>query len=153
MKDESDLKYIVRNRKARHDYEIKDTLEAGIELMGSEVKSIRDGKINLADSYATIENGEVVLKNLHINPYDLARDNHSPTRPRRLLVHRREIRKLQAQTQQKGLTLVPLSIYFRKNIVKVELALAAGRKKFDKREAIAKADAVRQIKRAVKKDL
>ena len=153
MKDETDVKYIVRNRKARHDYEIRDTLEAGIELMGSEVKSIRNGKINLADSYATIENGEVVLKNLHINPYDLARDNHSPTRPRRLLVHRREIRKLQAQTQQKGLTLVPLSIYFRRNIVKVELALAAGRKKYDKREAIAKADAVRQIKRAVKKDL
>lgn len=144
---------MARNRKARHDYEIKSTLEAGIELKGSEVKSIRNGKLNLADAYATIEGGDVILKNLHISPYDMASENHDPMRPRRLLLHKKEIRKLIAQTQQKGLTLIPLSIYFKRNIVKIELAIAAGRKKYDKREAIAKADADRMIKRALKKDM
>ena len=153
MKDEAGIKYVARNRKARYDFEIKSTLEAGIELMGSEVKSIRNGKINLADSYALIEGGQVILKNLHISPYQMAAENHDPMRPRRLLLHKKEIRKLVAQTQQKGLTLVPLSIYFRRNIVKIELALAVGRRKYDKREAIAKADADRMIKRALKKDL
>jgi SsrA-binding protein len=153
MKDESGIKYVARNRKARHDYEIRNTVEAGIELMGSEVKSIRNGKVNLADAYAVVESGEVILKNLHISPYSMASENHDPMRPRRLLLHKREIRKLSAQVQQKGFTLIPLSIYFRRNIVKIELATATGRRKYDKREAIAKADADRMIKRALKKDL
>lgn len=152
MKDSADRKYVVRNRKARHDYEIRDTLEAGIELKGSEVKSVREGKINLSDAYATVENGEVILKNLHISPYKMARENHDPIRPRRLLLHKREIRKLAVLTEQRGLTLVPLGIYFKKNLAKVELAVAIGRKKYDKREAIAKAETERRIKRALRED-
>ncbi len=152
MKDSSDIRYVVRNRKARHEYEIKDTYEAGIELKGSEVKSIRDGKINLADAYAVIEGGEIILRNLHISPYKMASENHDPMRPRRLLLHKREIRKLFQLTEQKGLTLIPLGIYFKKNLCKIELAVAVGRKKYDKRQAIAEADAERRIKQALKKD-
>ena len=152
MKENDDRRYVVRNRKARHDFEIKDTYEAGIELRGSEVKSLREGKVNLSDAYATIEAGEVILKNLHISPYKMASDNHEPTRPRRLLLHRREIRKLFAMTEQKGFTLVPLGIYFRKNLAKVELAVAVGRKKYDKRQAIAEADAEKRIKQALRKN-
>ena len=153
VKEADDIKIIARNRKALKDYEIQETFEAGISLLGTEVKSLRDGKINLADAYAIIENGQVILRNLHISPYQMAsHDNHEPTRPRRLLLHRREIRKLKVQTEQKGMTLVPLVIYFKRHLVKVELALGMGRKKYDKREAIAKADAERRMQKAIKRD-
>ena len=152
MKEPADRRYIVRNRKARHDYDIKDTIEAGIELKGSEVKSLRDGKVNISDAYAIVENGQVFLKKLHISPYEMAQDNHEPLRPRRLLLHKREIRKLYIQTEQRGMTLVPLSLYFRKNIAKVELAIAVGRRKYDKRQAKAKSEADRRIKQALRKD-
>ncbi len=146
-------KIIVRNRKARHDYEITATLEAGISLLGSEVKSMREGKANISDAYAEISNGEVLLKNLHISPYKMSSENnHDPLRIRRLLLHKREIRKLKAKTEQKGMTLIPLSIYLKGKVFKIELSLAVGRKKYDKREVIAKADAARRIKSALKKD-
>lgn len=146
-------KIIVRNRKARHDYEITATLEVGISLLGSEVKSMRDGKVNISDAYAEISNGEVLLKNLHISPYKMSSENnHDPLRVRRLLLHKREIRKLKAKTEQKGMTLIPLSIYLKGKIFKIELALAIGRKKYDKRDVIAKADAARKIQTALKKD-
>ncbi len=151
-KEPENVKYIARNRKARHDYEILSTLEAGIELRGSEVKSLREGRVNLSDSYAVVEHGEVILKNLHISPYKMAQENPDPLRPRRLLLHKREIRKLYAQTEQRGRTLVPLSLYFKGKVAKVELAVAIGRRKYDKRQAIAKAEAERKIKRATQKD-
>ncbi|MDH4157821.1 MAG: SsrA-binding protein SmpB [candidate division Zixibacteria bacterium] len=153
MADKEEIRYVVRNRKARHDYEIKSSLEVGIELQGSEVKSIREGKVNLSDAYATVENGEVILKNLHISAYKMARENHDPLRPRRLLLHKREIRKMTIQTEQRGMTLVPLSVYFRGRNVKIELAVAVGRKKYDKRQAIARQEASRRIKKALKRDL
>lgn len=148
MEAEARIKYVARNRKARHDFEIKQTLEAGIELRGSEVKSIRDGKVNLSDAYAIIEKGEVVLKNLHISAYKMTAEALDPVRPRRLLLHRREIRKLAVQTQQKGLTLIPIAIYLKGHLIKVELALAVGRKKYDKRQAIAKTEAEKQMRSA-----
>lgn len=144
---------MARNRKARHDYQILARLEAGIELRGSEVKSIRDGKVNLSDAHAVVEGGEVYLRNLHISPYKMAQESIDPLRPRRLLLHKREIRKLYVQSEQKGLTLIPLSIYFKGKVAKIELAVAAGRKKYDKRQAIAKAEADRRIRRATQKDL
>lgn len=152
MKEPDDIRYIARNRKAKRDYEIKSHLEAGIELKGSEVKSLREGKVNLSDSYAVVENGEVILKNLHISPYKMSQEYQDPLRPRRLLLHKREIRKLFIQTEQKGLTLIPLSIYFKGKVAKIELAIGAGRRKYDKRQAIAKAEADRKIKRAVRKN-
>ncbi len=152
MKDPGDIRYIARNRKARYDYQIISRLEAGIELKGSEVKAIREGKVNLSDAYAVVENGEVILKNLRISPYKMAQENPDPLRPRRLLVHKREIRKLFIQTEQKGLTLIPLSIYFNGKVAKIELAVAAGRRKYDKRQAIAKAEADRRIKRATHRE-
>ncbi|MEA1979667.1 MAG: SsrA-binding protein SmpB [candidate division Zixibacteria bacterium] len=152
MVESTEKKYIVRNKKARHDYEIKDTYEAGISLKGSEVKSLREGKINISDAYALVENGEVVLKNLHISPYKMAQDTLDPIRPRRLLLNKREIRKIKSLTEQKGLTLIPLSLYFSRNLVKIELGVAVGRKKYDKRNAIAKADADRKMKQATKRD-
>lgn len=149
----SDIKIIARNRKARHDYEISQVVEAGIELRGSEVKSLRDGKVNLTDAYAVIESGEVILRNLHITRYPMATDTVlDPDRPRRLLLHAREIRKMVQKIDQKGMTLIPLSIYFKGKLVKVELALAIGRRKYDKREAIAKADAQRRISQATRRD-
>jgi SsrA-binding protein len=153
MKDADKTKIIVRNRKARHDFDIRDTIEAGIELLGCEVKSIRDGRVNISDAYAYIEDGQVFLKNLHISPYAMAADESiDPLRLRRLLLHKREIRKLRVQTEQRGMTLIPLSIYFKGKVAKIELALAVGRKKYDKRQAIAKSEADRKIKRATRKD-
>lgn len=152
--NEKKIKIIAKNRKAKHDYTISETLEVGIELLGSEVKSLRLGKVNIADSYAVIENGNVLLRNLHISPYKMAnRENHDPMRVRQLLLHKREIRKLKVKTEQGGNTLIPLTIYFKNNLVKIELALAVGRKKYDKRQAIAKADAQKKIKSALKKDI
>ena len=153
MSRSEEIRYIVRNRRARRDYEIHSRFEAGIELLGSEVKSIREGKINLSDAYAVVEEGQVILKNMHINPYKMtSQDNHEPLRPRRLLLHKREIRKLYSQTEQRGMTLIPLALYFKGNIIKVELALAVGRKKYDKRQAIAKAESDRSIRKALRKD-
>ena len=152
-RDDEKIKYVVRNRKARHDYEIKSTYEAGIELKGSEVKSLREGKVNLSDAYAEVEQNQVILKNMHISPYKMAQEKLDPYRPRRLLLHKREIYKLFVHTQQRGMTLIPLSIYFKGKTAKVELALAAGRKKYDKRQAIAEAEAQRRIGKAMRKDL
>ena len=153
MTDERPVRIIARNRKARHDFDIRSSIEAGIELKGSEVKSLRQGKVQLADAYAVVENGQVILKNLHITPYEMASDEQpDPTRPRRLLLHKREIRKLSVQTEQKGLSLVLLTVYFKGKVAKVELALGLGRRKYDKRQAIAKAESDRRIKRAMGRD-
>lgn len=152
--NEKKIKIIAKNRKARHDFTVLDTVEAGIELLGSEVKSLRVGKVNIADAYALIEGGNVILRNLHISPYKMAnRENHDPLRERQLLLHKREIRKLKIKTEQSGNTLIPLSIYFKNKLVKIELALAVGRKKYDKRQAVAKADAQKKIKSALKKEI
>ncbi len=151
---ESKEKNIVTNRKARRDYEIIETREAGIELRGTEVKSLRAGKVNISDSYASIENGEVILYNLHISPYEQASvESHEPLRPRRLLLHKREIRKLFGATAEKGYTLIPIRIYFKGQLVKIELATARGRKRFDKRDKIAKRESDRAIERAQKRDI
>lgn len=153
MAEKEDVKYVVRNRKARHDYAIQETFEAGIELKGSEVKSLRDGKAQMSDAYALIENGQVILRNLNITPYKMSSEPLDPIRPRRLLLHGKQINKLAAETDQKGKTLVPLAIYFKGRLAKVELAIAVGRKKYDKREAIAKAESERRIRRALRKDI
>lgn len=153
MKDADNIKVIARNRKARHDYQIRDTYEAGIELKGTEVKSIREGKVTFSDAYAVVENGQVYLKNLHISAYRMAPEGtHDPLRIRRLLLHKREIRKLFVLIEQRGMTLIPLSIYFKGKVAKIELGVAVGRKKYDKRQAIAKTDAEKRMKRAMRKD-
>jgi SsrA-binding protein len=139
-------KLIASNKKARHEYFIEDTLEAGIVLTGTEVKSIRQGKVNIKESYASIENGEVYITGMHISPYEQGNIyNVDPVRKRKLLLHRKEIRKLIGETQQKGFTLVPLSIYLKDGLVKVEVALAKGKKLYDKRQTMAKKDAERRI--------
>ena len=137
---------IANNPKARHDYTIIDTLECGLVLVGTEVKSIRNKKVNLKDSYVQIKNGELYIINMHISPYEQGSfSNVDPTRNRKLLASKREIARLNAQVMQKGVTLVPLSIYFAKNLVKIEIAIAKGKKLYDKREDIAKKDAMRRI--------
>ena len=147
--DDSGIKIVARNRKARHEYELLEKVEAGLVLTGTEVKSLRNGKANLEDSYAEIDQGEVWLLGCDIPEYLQAnRMNHVPKRRRKLLLHRREIAKLDSKSGEKGLTLVPLSIYFKKGIAKVELSVARGRKTYDKREAIKKQDAKRDIDRA-----
>lgn len=144
-------KLIARNRKARHDYEILERFETGMVLMGSEVKSMRAGRVNLNDSYAEVRGAEVFLVNLHVSPYEQAnRFGHEPLRTRKLLMHKREIRKLIGKTTEKGLTLVPLSLYFKRGIAKCELALARGKKSYDKRAAKADADAQRRVQQAVR---
>lgn len=145
-------KNIATNRKALHEYAVEERFEAGIVLTGTEVKSIREGGLSLADSYATIKRGEVWLLNVHIKPYSHGnRENADPDRPRKLLMHRREIRVLIGKLKESGLTLIPLSVYFSPdNIVKVELALARGKKLYDKRADIAKRDSARDVERALK---
>ncbi len=144
-------KIITTNRKARHAYQVLETFEAGIALTGTEVKSLRQGRANLKDSYATVRDGEVFLVNAHISPYDHGNIyNHDPVRDRKLLLHRKEIRKLIGKVQEKGLTLVPLKLYFKRGKAKVELALARGKKTYDKRADIAKRDANREIQRELK---
>ena len=138
-------KTIVRNKKAWHNYEILEKVEAGIQLLGSEVKSLREGKSSLADSFARIDRGEVILYNMHISPYSHSSSREEPTRSRKLLLHRREIESLLGKVA-KGLALIPLSLYFKRGKVKVELALAKGKKEFDKREAIKKREAEREIR-------
>jgi SsrA-binding protein len=146
-----DVKVVATNRKAYHDFFIDETYEAGITLTGPEIKSVRAGRMSLRESYAVVERGEVWLLNAHIAPYDQAsRENADPRRRRRLLLHRYQISKLAAKVQEKGLTLVPLRVYLRKNLAKVELAVARGKKLYDKREAIAKREAQREMERAAK---
>lgn len=141
---------VANNRKARHLYHVLDTIEAGLVLLGTEVKSLRDGKANLGDAYAVIEGGEAWLVNLHISPYEKGNQfNHEPLRKRKLLLQRRDIRRLIGKTREKGLTLVPLRLYFRDGWAKVELALARGKKSHDKRDDIAKRDAERDMARAM----
>ena len=141
---------IATNRRARHEYDIVQTLEAGIALVGSEVKSLRDGKASLADGYAVVSKGEVFLHGVHIPEYPQASiQNHEPTRPRKLLLHRDEIRKIQVRLEQQGFTLIPLKLYFKANKIKVELAVGRGRKAHDKRQAIAKKEAQRDMERAM----
>ena len=142
---------ITVNRKAYHDYHIQESLEAGIVLKGSEIKSIRLGKVNLSDAYAKPENGELWLYNSHIASYDAASYNtHEPIRPRKLLLHRKEIDIFAGKVLQKGLTLVPLKLYIKHGVAKVELGVGRGKKVYDKREAIARRDAEREMDRALK---
>jgi SsrA-binding protein len=144
------IKVVATNRKARHDYIIEDTYEAGIALLGSEIKSIRAGQVNLRDSYAAIRDGEVWLLNAHISPYKQASyQNHEPRRERKLLLHRREINRLTGKLQEKGLTLVPLRIYLKNGRAKVELGLARGKRSFDKRQTLREKADQRQIERAL----
>jgi SsrA-binding protein len=142
---------VTSNRRARHDYDILDVYEAGIALVGGEVKSLRDGKAQLKDSYARVDDGEVWLIGAHIAPYANASafDAHDPERRRKLLLHRSEIDELAGRTTQESLTLVPLSIYFKDGKAKVELGLARGRRRYDKRQAIAERDAKREAERAM----
>jgi SsrA-binding protein len=141
-------KVVAVNRKALHDYFVEDTLEAGMVLTGTEIKSIRAGKVNLREAYARVENGEVWLLNCHIAPYDQGnRYNHEPTRRRKLLLHREQIDRLVGRVQEKGLTLVPLRMYIRNDVAKVALGLVRGKKLYDKRDTIAKRDAEREVER------
>jgi SsrA-binding protein len=141
-------KFIAQNRKARHDYLIEETLEAGVALLGTEVKSCRDGRVNLTDAYAVVKDGEAWLLQCHISPYSHGnRANHEPRRPRKLLLHKDEIDLLHAKVTQEGRTLVPLRMYFKHGLVKVEIAVARGKKLYDKRADKAKRDAQRAMQR------
>ena len=145
------FKVVTTNRKAHHDYHILDRIEAGIALQGTEVKSLRAGRINLKDSYAELRGAELYLIGVHINPYEQGnRANHEPERERKLLLHRREILRLGQKAREKGLTIVPLRVYFKANRVKVELALVKGKRAYDKRVAIAHREAKRDLDRAFK---
>lgn len=146
---------VATNRRARHDYHILETFEAGLVLTGTEVKALREGRVNLRDSFARVDNGEVYLYNMHISPYSHGnRWNHEPTRTRKLLLHKKEIRRLIGLVQQQGLTLVPLMVYFNeKGRAKLELAVARGKKLWDKRRDAAQREAQREAARAVKERL
>jgi SsrA-binding protein len=144
------IKVVASNRKASHDYELLDRLEAGIALHGSEIKSVRAGQINLREGYVEVDGTEAWLLNVHIAPYDPAsRMNHDPLRKKKLLLHRREIVRLLTAQKQKGLAIVPLRVYLKKGMAKLEIALARGLKKFDKRQVIAKRDAEMDMRRAL----
>jgi SsrA-binding protein len=150
--EDSGIKVVARNRRARHDFELLEKVEAGLVLTGTEVKSLRNGKASLEEAYAEVEGAEVFLLGCDIPEYLQAnRMNHVPKRPRKLLLHRREIDKLAAKVGEKGMTLVPLSIYFKKGIAKVELCVARGRKTFDKREALKQQEAKRDMDRAMRR--
>jgi SsrA-binding protein len=143
-------KIIAQNRKARHDYAVVDTYEAGVMLTGTEVKSLRLGRASLVDGFATIDDGEVFLRNVHIPEYEQGSwTNHEPRRVRKLLLHKEEINRLIGKTKESGLTLVPLSLYFTEGKVKVELALARGKRSYDKRQDLARRDADREVARAL----
>jgi SsrA-binding protein len=146
----TDRKIIATNRKARHDYSVEDVFEAGVMLTGTEVKSLRLGRASLVDGFATIDDGEVFLRNVHIPEYEQGSwTNHEPRRTRKLLLHRSEIQRLIGKTKESGLTLVPLSLYFSSGKVKVELALARGKRSYDKRQDLARRDADREVQRAL----
>ncbi|MBR6767567.1 MAG: SsrA-binding protein SmpB [Clostridia bacterium] len=145
------VKVVVQNRKARHDYFVLETWEAGLELKGTEVKSIRLGQCNLKDSYAAVKNGEIFVHGMHISPYEKGSYfNTDPMRPKRLLMHKQEIRKANQNVMQKGLALIPLSVYLKDGRMKLELALCKGKKLYDKRDDIAKRDAKRDIERSMR---
>ena len=145
------IKIIAENRKARHDYHIESEVEAGLVLKGTEVKSLRQGRVNLKDAYARIKYGEVFVYQMHIGPYPHASyDNHEPLRPRKLLLHKREIKRLYGKVNEKGSTLVPLKIYFKNGKAKLSLALAKGKRKYDKRDAIRRRDEQRELERTRK---
>ena len=145
------IKSVCENRKARHDYFIHETYEVGIELKGTEVKSLCSGRANLKDSYAEIKNGEIFVEHIHISPYEQGNIfNHDPLRRRKLLMHKKEILKLFGKTREKGFTLIPLKIYFKNGKAKMELALASGKHNYDKRAALAEKSAKRDIERAIR---
>ena len=147
MKKEA-VKILAQNRKARFSYEILESFEAGIVLTGTEVKSARQGRVNLQDAYAAVEKGEVFIKGMHISPYDQGnRFNPDPLRKRKLLLHKREIRKLAVSVQQEGLTLIPLRLYLKRGLIKLELSIAKGKKLYDKRESIKKRETERELTR------
>jgi SsrA-binding protein len=149
MKDEA-VKVVATNRKASHDYYLEDRWEAGIALQGSEIKSIRTGQMSLREAYVKVEGGQAWLVNAHIAPYGPAsRMNHDPTRPRRLLLHRREIAKLSSEIRQKGYVLIPTRVYLARGRAKVEIALARGKKHYDKRQEIARRESERELRRAL----
>jgi SsrA-binding protein len=150
-KEKRNLSPRIENRKAWHEYFIEAKLECGIALLGSEVKALRDGKATLQDAYAAVERGQLILFQCHIDPYTKAAiaDNHEPTRPRKLLAHRREIKKLDDATQQKGTTIIPLAIYFKDGRAKVEIGVARGKQHHDKRDAIRKKEMDREVRRAM----
>ncbi|MCH2465762.1 MAG: SsrA-binding protein SmpB [Gemmatimonadetes bacterium] len=151
--DSGGIKVIAQNRKARWDYEVIEAFEAGVVLLGTEGKALRAGKANIGESYARVDGGEVFLYNAHISQYECGnRNNHEPERTRKLLLHRHQIDKLVGSTEQKGLTLVPTKLYFKRGKAKVEIAIARGKRQFDKRRAIALKDAERAIDRALKED-
>lgn len=145
------IKTVAQNKKATHDFHIENTYEAGIELTGTEVKSIRAGKLQLKDSFAKIENGQVKLYGVHISPYDQGNIfNHEPERVRKLLLNKKEILKLSQEVKESGYSLIPLKVYFKGGWAKIEIALAKGKKNYDKREALKKKDSQRDIQRALK---
>jgi SsrA-binding protein len=145
------IKTVAQNRKAFHDYFVEERFEAGISLSGTEVKSIREGAVNLKDSFCAVKDGELFVRNMHISPYEKGNIfNKEPMRPRRLLMHKREIRKLNSRVKQDGFALIPLSLYFKDSLVKVELGLCKGKKLHDKRDTEAKKDAAREMERSVK---
>ena len=149
-----EVKIVAQNKKARHDYFIEETLEAGIVLSGTEVKSVRQGKVNLKESYAVVRDGEVFVNGMHISPYEQGNIyNKDPLRDRKLLLHKYEINKLIGYIQQKGLTLVPIQLYLKRGKVKLELGVARGKKLYDKREDIAQRDAKREIDRKLKESM
>ena len=150
MDKNSSIKIVAQNKKAYHDYFVLEKLEAGIELFGTEVKSIRQGKINLKDSWCSIKDGEMFVNGMHISPYEQGNIfNRDPLRVKKLLLHKKEIRRFYANVKQEGLSIVPLSVYFRKGRAKVEIGLCKGKKLYDKREVAAKKDAQRDIARAI----
>ena len=151
-KEDEGIKIVCQNRKAFHDFDIVETIEAGIALTGTEVKALREGRANLKDSYAKVKRGEMFLYGMHISPYSHGGfSNHDPERPRKLLLHKREILKFGGKTQEKGFSIVPTKVYFRKGKAKVELALVRGRKLHDKREAIKRREEAREMDRLRKK--
>lgn len=151
MPKRAGIKPVIENRKARYSYHIKEAFEAGMALRGTEVKSLRAGKGNLQDAYAIVKDGEVWVNNFHISPYEKGNQfNHDPLRPKKLLLHRKEINRLVGLQQEKGYTLIPLKIYFKRGIAKMDLAVAIGKKLYDKREDIASRDAKRAIERVIK---
>ena len=151
MTPASEDRVVATNRRARHEYEILETLEAGLVLRGTEVKSLRDGQVNFKDSYATVRNGEAWLRGCHISPYSHGTDaNHEPERDRKLLLHKREITRIVGKTAEKGLTVVPLKVYFKRGRIKIELGLARGKKLHDKRSALRERETRREMEKAAR---
>ena len=150
-KKDNGLETVARNKKAYHDYFVLESFEAGIELFGTEVKSVRQGKVNLKDAWCSIEKGEIYVNGMHISPYEFGNIfNRDPMRKRRLLMHKREINRLYGQLEQQGLTLIPLSAYFNRGRLKIQVGLCKGKKNYDKRESIARKDAEREAARELR---